>query len=87
MGAVEASLASDDALPPQSPTYRPDDELTEPEAQFAAGVRYALGEGVDQDWTAAGRYIRSAAEQGHSQAQLFLGDMFAHWRLMYGRAG
>jgi len=45
-----------------------DTSLT-PEEQFALGVAYYYGEGVEQAPTQATHWWRKAAEQGHAQAQ------------------
>ena len=37
---------------------------------------YHAGEGVDQDYKGAARWIRKAADQGHSDAQFNLGIMY-----------
>ena len=47
------------------------------ETQFNLGVRYALGEGVKQDYAQAVYWCRKAAKQGHASAQFNLGCMYA----------
>jgi len=49
-------------------------------AQFALGMMYATGRGVDQDDVQAVKWLRLAAEQGHTEAQDRLGDMYAAGR-------
>ena len=46
-------------------------------AQFALGVRYASGKGVERDEAEGARWIRRAADQGHVTAQFNLGLMYA----------
>ena len=41
---------------------------------------YAIGEGVSQDFPAAEKWFRKAAEQGDMEAQYFLGAMHAEGR-------
>lgn len=48
-------------------------ESGEAEAQFNLGLMYVAGVGVEQDDTAAGRWFRLAAGQGHTLAQHNLG--------------
>ena len=47
-------------------------------SQFNMAVIFHGGRGVAQDYVEAARLYRLAAEQGHSNAQLFLGLMFYH---------
>jgi len=47
------------------------------EGQFALGVRYAHGEGVQQDYATAVLWLRQAAEQDHAGAQDSLGVRYA----------
>jgi TPR repeat protein len=44
-------------------------------AQYHLGLAYARGEGIAQDFTAAGRWIVAAATQGHGHAQYIAGHM------------
>ncbi len=55
-------------------------ELTQPlaTAQFYLGVMYAKGQGVPQDYTAAAKWYRLAAEQGNADAQFNLGLICAN---------
>ncbi len=46
------------------------------EAQFLVGLLYAQGRGVTQNFWQAGRYYRSAGEQGHAGAQVNLGSLY-----------
>ena len=48
-----------------------------PDAQFALGQRYALGEGVAQQPAEARRWYRRAADEGHAGAQLALAESYA----------
>ena len=45
-------------------------------AQSLLGVKYALGEGVPQDYKEAVKWYRKAAEQGYAKAQHNLGLMY-----------
>lgn len=49
----------------------------DPYAQYYLGIMYANGQGVEKDLSAAGRWFKSAAEQGLPQAQFRLGDIYA----------
>lgn len=49
----------------------------DPYAQYYLGITYANGQGVEKDLGAAGRWFKSAAEQGLPQAQFRLGDIYA----------
>lgn len=49
----------------------------EPKEHYEAGLRFARGEGVPQDWTEAARLYREAAEGGHPEAQRNLGFLYA----------
>jgi TPR repeat protein len=40
------------------------------------GVKYALGEGVPQDFAKAAKWIRKAADQGNEYAQNSMGGMY-----------
>jgi TPR repeat protein len=46
-------------------------------AQFALGLRYDTGHGVDRDFEAAHFWYLCAARQGHARAQFNLGVMYA----------
>ena len=50
-------------------------EQGDAEAQYSLGYRYATGIGVPQDRAEAARWLRLAADQGHTQAEDFLGRM------------
>lgn len=45
-------------------------------AQFALGARYAIGEGVKQNYSEALRWFSKAAEQGHVTSQATLGAYY-----------
>jgi len=49
----------------------------DPYAQYYLGIMYANGQGVEKDLSAAGRWFKSAAEQGIPQAQFRLGEIYA----------
>ena len=44
--------------------------------QFETGLRYYLGDGVEQDYDAAFLWFAKAAEQNYAKAQLFLGECY-----------
>jgi TPR repeat protein len=46
-------------------------------AQFALGLRYDSGHGVERDYEAAHFWYLCAARQGHARAQFNLGVMYA----------
>ena len=50
-------------------------EQGDAEAQYSLGYRYATGIGVPQDHAEAARWLRLAADEGHIQAEDFLGRM------------
>jgi len=43
---------------------------------FKTGLRYYLGDGVDQDYEKAFNFFTQSADQGNSKAQLFLGECY-----------
>lgn len=45
-------------------------------AQYVLGLMYANGQGVEQNFYAAGKMYRRAGEQGHAGAQVNLGSLF-----------
>ena len=47
-----------------------------PQEQFLSGLRFARGEGVEQDYTQAAQCYSQAAEQNHSLAQLHLAMLY-----------
>ena len=47
------------------------------EAQFALGAMYRDGQGVEQDFIQALRWLHSAADQGLLDAQFALGNIYA----------
>ena len=55
-------------------------EAEDAEAQYELGARYARGEGVPRNYTAAVSWFRRAAEQGHIGAAYNLGAMYAGGR-------
>src|SRR5262249_17558210 len=48
----------------------------DPDAQYALGTRYAVGEEVPQDFGEAVRWFMPAAEHGHASAQATLGAYY-----------
>jgi TPR repeat protein len=46
------------------------------DAQFALGLSYEFGKGVEQDYAIAVEWYKKAAEQGYSRAQRQLGHMY-----------
>jgi TPR repeat protein len=65
--------------PPQTPA--PDVEIEaeqgNADAQFHLGLKYALADGLAQDFGQAAKWYRKAAEQNHPLAQCNLGAMYA----------
>jgi hypothetical protein len=51
-------------------------ELSNPEAQFALGLMYVDGTGVDKDPSTAVEWFLKAARQDHPEAQYRLGEMY-----------
>jgi TPR repeat protein len=47
-------------------------------AQYGLGLKYAVGEGVPQDYAEAVKWYRKAAEQGDAYAQNNLGLMYEY---------
>jgi TPR repeat protein len=62
-------LASEDAF-----TANP--ELSDAESQFALGLMYVDGQGVDKDPATAAQWFLKAAHQDHLEAQYRLGEMY-----------
>lgn len=54
-----------------------------PTAQCKLGMKYRLGDGVDEDINEAIKWFKRAATQGHTDAQRNLGDIY----MAIGRAG
>jgi hypothetical protein len=52
-------------------------EKGDPEAQYALGIDYEYGLGVQQDLSQSAKWYRSAADDGYLQAQSSLGEMYA----------
>ena len=52
----------------------------DPQAQFERGLKYAKGEGVQQDFSESAKWYRRAAEAGHAEAQKSLGFLYATGR-------
>jgi hypothetical protein len=48
----------------------------EPSAQYAMGARFAIGEGVSQDYATAARWFTLAAKKGYAPAQGMLGAYY-----------
>ena len=62
-------LASEDA-------FIGNPELSNPESQFALGLMYVDGKGVDKDPATAAQWFLKAARQEHLEAQFKLGEMY-----------
>ncbi len=81
---VGQALAQDDGLQAyQAARYAEAFELLSPhagnghaEAQYVLGLMYAAGQGVEQNFYAAGKMYRLAADQGHAGAQVNLGSLY-----------
>jgi TPR repeat protein len=52
-------------------------EKGDPEAQFLIGMQYKVGDGVNRDANEAARWLRSAAQAGHLEAQAAFGSLQA----------
>jgi TPR repeat protein len=73
-GFVKAdSLPAKPAVPPATKASAPQD----PDGQYALGLRYANGDGVEQSFVKAAESFRLAAEAGHAAAQKNLGLLYA----------
>jgi TPR repeat protein len=46
-------------------------------AQYLLGSVFLIGQGVTQDYAESVKWLRRAADQGHSGAQFVLGGMYA----------
>jgi TPR repeat protein len=46
------------------------------ESQYAFGLMFAKGRGVDEDFKKAAEWVEKAAEQGHANAQNYIGMMY-----------
>ena len=57
--------------------WRPLAEQGDPKAQYAIGIVYAKGHGVEQDYAEAVKWFTSAAKQGNASARFLLGYMYA----------
>jgi uncharacterized protein len=62
---------------PEAPQYRGPAERSAT-AQSALGLRYAMGQGLPQDYAEAVKWYKRAAEQGVAFAQFTLGVRYAH---------
>ena len=51
-------------------------ELASPDSQFALGIMYVDGKGVDKDPNTAAQWFLKAARQNHAEAQYRLGEMY-----------
>ena len=67
------SLPAKPAVPPSTKASEPKD----PDGQYALGLRYANGDGVEQSFVKAAEWFRLAAEAGHAAAQKNLGLLYA----------
>src|SRR5919108_4332921 len=50
-------------------------QVQKPELHYRIGLCYSNGWGVPEDQVAAEAWLRKAAERGHHEAQLMLGDL------------
>ncbi len=73
----DAATLGDSADTEATETLRPAAEQGDANAQFALGLTYYVGVGVEHDKTEAARWYRLAAEQGYAMAQHNLGLMYA----------
>ncbi|MDR0822852.1 MAG: sel1 repeat family protein [Endomicrobium sp.] len=74
--AAEEGFASVDAYSRANfDTAKKSAERGDITAQYELGMKYRMGEGIQQDFQEAKRWIQKAAEQGYAEAQYFLGLM------------
>jgi hypothetical protein len=60
---------------PDIPSLKARAALGDKSHQLNLGWCYEHGEGVEQDWREAAKWYKLSAEQGHSLAQQFLGEL------------
>lgn len=70
-------LVKQDQVVKALPLYLQLAELGNVDAQFQAGMIYAMGKGIVEDDKQAAAWFGKAAEQGHREAQTKLGFMYA----------
>ena len=51
-------------------------ERGDPTAQYLVGFKYVRGDGVQQNWTEAARWLRASSDQGYPDAQWSLGTLY-----------
>ncbi|WPL17909.1 Serine/threonine-protein kinase PrkC [Thiorhodovibrio winogradskyi] len=89
MGLLFLSVIGLSQLDSPPPSSLPSDQArttsvnptpTDAAATFALGMRYATGDGVEQDDAQAATLFREAADQGDAMAQFNLGNMYRNGR-------
>lgn len=65
---------------PRSPQLIQESGNGSPESQYAIGLRYISGSGVEQNYTIAADYFSLASAQGHQQSQYLLGIAYTTGR-------
>ena len=76
LGGGVAHAQPKNATPQEIAELRAKANQGEAKAQFQLGTRYATGDGVQQDFAEALKWIRKAAEQDFADAQSNLGVMY-----------
>jgi len=51
-------------------------ERGDPAAQYLIGFKYVRGDGVQQNWTEAAKWLRASSDQGHPDAQWSLATLY-----------
>ncbi len=80
LGGLGAQPASAEVPPEQAKMFadcKAEAEKGKPLAQFAIGMGYFAGIGVEADPAQGVKWLRKAADQGHAPAQLELGTCYA----------
>ena len=70
------SLCAEDA-----PYFLKKAKAGDPDAQFTLGIMHYTGVGELWNKTKAAAWLRKAAEQGHADAQYYLGDIYAKGKI------
>lgn len=76
LSAFSDVLSKVPAFPPHSnDAAKVERQRNEVSANYRHGVQFAEGDGVTQDYTAAARFYRKAAEAGYAPAQYVLAEL------------
>ncbi len=71
-------LAGEDKLTQAARLFRDAAGQGNRRSQYQLGLLYARGEGVEQDFSMAHKWLYKAAMQGHPKAQYYLGQMYVN---------